>query len=73
MDREINPELLHNAFFYMKNDRKKYEKYSPQLKEFVESIIKNMSVKYQYSSVLALDTIVFALRKDIISFEKILS
>ncbi|MGK5094452.1 hypothetical protein WDW89_20855 [Deltaproteobacteria bacterium TL4] len=73
VDEHINPELLRNAFFYKQNDTAQYESYPEETRKFTENIIRNMCARYRYSRAIALDTIVFALRKDIISFSDILS
>ncbi len=73
VDKEINPEELKNAFFHKKNDPKRLSQYPPQIKEFTKNIIHNMNKLYSYSPEIALDTIVFALRKNIIKFDEILS
>lgn len=73
VDDNINPELLKNAFFHKRNDPNQFEHYTPEMRQFVENILTNMTERYSYSRAIALDTIVFALRKQIIDFEKILS
>ncbi len=73
VDGEINSDQLKNAFFHKKNDPKRLPQYPPKIKEFMKSIIHNMSNLYSYSPEIALDTVVFALRKNIIKFEEILS
>lgn len=73
VDEEINPELLENAFFHKLHDRERFDLYSQKIRGFVHNIIHNMCIRYCYSSDIALDTIVFALRKNIIRFERILS
>ncbi len=73
VDEEINPEQLRNAFFHKKNDPKRMSQYTPKIKNFVKNIIHNMNHRYGYSADIALDTIVFALRKNIIKFNEILS
>ena len=73
VDENINPELLKNAFFHKRNDAEQYEHYAPEMRQFVETIIHNMSERFSYSREIALDTIVLALRKQIVDFEKILT
>lgn len=69
----INAVDLRNAFFHKIHDQERYQSYSDELKEFLETIIKNMINRYSYSEEIALDTIIYALRKNIIDFAKIIS
>ncbi|MBF0280108.1 MAG: hypothetical protein HQM13_20080 [SAR324 cluster bacterium] len=73
VDENINPDLLKNSFFHKRNDPEQYEHYTPEMRQFTEGILSNMAQRFSYSREIALDTIVLALRKEIISFEKILS
>ncbi len=73
MEDDINPEVLHNAFFHKLNDLDLYKNYEPAVQNLVESIITNMHQRYNYSRSIALTTIVYALRKEIVSFKEILS
>ncbi|MBF0288477.1 MAG: hypothetical protein HQM14_11725 [SAR324 cluster bacterium] len=73
VDENINPELLKNAFFHKRNDPQQYEHHTPEIRKFAEAILTNMSQRFSYSREIALDTIVFALRKHIVDFHKILS
>ena len=73
IEDEINPEVLHNAFFHKLNDLELYKNYEPEVQRLVETIISNMHKRYGYSRSIALTTIVYALRKDIINFKEILS
>ena len=73
VDEKINPKSLRNAFFHKQNDLAKYETYPVEIRKFMENILRNMCERYRYSRSVALDTIVFALRKRIVDFEKILS
>lgn len=73
VDKEINPDQLKNAFFHKKNDPKRLSQYPPVIKDFMKNIIHNLNNRYNYSPEIALDTVVFALRKNIIRFEEILS
>ena len=66
---EINPEVLHNAFFHKLNDQNHYKSIDPGVQKLVETIISNMNQRFGYSRSIALTTIVYALRKDIIYFE----
>lgn len=73
VDKEINPEQLRNAFFHKKNDPKRLTHYPPKIREFTKTIIHNLNKLFGYSPEIALDTVVFALRKNIVKFEEILS
>lgn len=73
VDENINPELLKNAFFHKRNNPEQYEHHTPEMRQFAEGILTNLSQRFFYSREIALDTIVLALRKQIINFEKILS
>jgi predicted Ser/Thr protein kinase len=71
-DKEINPEHLFNAFFHKKNDQVQFNLYSKKIQNFTQIIIKSMCNRYSYCEESALDTIIFALRKNIVKFERIL-
>ena len=74
---DINPEILRDAFFHKRELRDNYvdnySKYSENIKNFVETILDNMVTRFKYSRQIALDTVIFALRKDIVDFSKIIS
>ncbi|MFH2133079.1 MAG: hypothetical protein ABIK68_22090 [bacterium] len=72
VDEGINPEQLKNAFFHQKNSPDRMSQYSTTIHDMMENILSNMCRLYAYSEDIALDTVVFALRKDIIRFEEIL-
>lgn len=72
VEDNIDPEKLYDAFFIKKNNNGKLSLVEPQISEFMDKIIENMVQRYSYSPEIALDTIVFALRKNIINFNKIL-
>ena len=69
----ISHDQLRDAFFHKGNDNDRYSKYSEEIRDFVESIISNMVHRFGYSADIALDTIIFALRKNIIEFKNIIS
>ncbi|MBT4287154.1 MAG: hypothetical protein HOD92_07425 [Deltaproteobacteria bacterium] len=71
-DEEINSEHLFNAFFHKKNDQIQFNLYSKKIQNFTQTIINSMCYRYAYCEESALDTIIFALRKNIIKFEQIL-
>ncbi len=72
VDESINPEQLANAFFHQKNSPERMNQYHPTIHEMMDNILSNMCRLYAYSEDIALDTIVFALRKGITRFEEIL-
>ena len=72
VDNEINPEQLRNAIFHKKNDPERLSQYSTKVRNFMTNILTNLHRNFDYSPPMALDTVVFALRKDIVRFEDIL-
>ncbi len=69
----IDPERLKEAFVHKRNSSDEFAAYPTEIKEFIQNILGNMMKRYRYSERNALDTIIFALRKDIIKFEEIIS
>lgn len=69
---EINAEQLRDAFFQKRNLPKNYLNYARPVRDFVEKTLDNMSKRFGYSRSIALDTIIYALRKNIIDFAKII-
>ena len=69
----IDPERLKEAFIQKRNSPDEYEDYPAELKAFIQTVLSNMTKRYSYSERNALDTIIFALRKNIIKFEEIIS
>ena len=70
---EISGEELKEAFFQKLNDQKGYLNLNVKLRELVETILHNLSRRRGYTRGLALRTVVYALRKEIIDFTKILN
>ncbi len=68
----IDAENLTNAFFHKKNNPSAYQGYSPEIRGLVETILANMIRRFNYTEAIALDTIVFALRKKIVDFAKMI-
>jgi len=68
----IDAENLANAFFQKKNNPQAYLGYSSEIKGLVSVVLNNMISRFQYTEAIALDTIVFALRKKIIDFSKMI-
>ncbi|MBN4073980.1 hypothetical protein JYT61_00305 [bacterium AH-315-E10] len=69
----IDDNQLRDAFFHKVNDEERYSQYSNEIKQFVEGVIKNMTQRFSYSKDIALDTIIYALRKNIIDFSEIIT
>ncbi len=69
----IDPERLKAAFVQRRNCADEFINSPTEIKNLVELVLKNMVGRYNYSERNALDTIVFALRKEIIRFEEIIS
>ena len=69
----INAELLRDAFFQKKNNYSYYKTYSVEIRNLVETILENMVKRFGYPDAIALDTVVFALRKQIIDFSEMIS
>ena len=69
----INAEILRDAFFQKKNKPAHYQGYSVEIRNFVETILENMKNRFDYPESIALDTVVFALRKQIVDFSQMIS
>ncbi|MDJ0840844.1 MAG: hypothetical protein QNK37_30310 [Acidobacteriota bacterium] len=69
----INAELLRDAFFQRKNNLTQYKTYPVEIRGLVENIINNMKARFNYPETIALDTIVFALRKKIVDITKMIN
>ncbi len=70
---EVDATKLTEAFFQKRQAPEKYDAYAKEIRAFVETIILNMQRRFGYSKQSALDTIIFALRKEIINFDEIIS
>lgn len=70
---EINIPELEDAFYQKRNAPSKYHTYPAVIRNMVESVLDNLVTRYGYSRKVALDTVVFALRKNIVEFSKIIS
>lgn len=68
----IDAEVLAQSFFVKQKDSQEYLKLKPEIRKFTETILHNMVVRFGYSHNIALETIVFALREDIVDFKKVL-
>ena len=68
----ISIEQLRDAFFQKKNAPEKYGKYSTEIRHLVDTILHNMVNRFGYSYPIALGTIVYALRKNVVDFTRII-
>ncbi len=69
----IDAAVIEKAFFKKHFDPPEYLKINPDIRKFVETVIHNMSQRYHYSNKIATETIVFALRENIVDFKSILN
>lgn len=68
----ISTEQLRDAFFQKKNAPEKFGKYSPEIRHLVDIILRNMVNRFGYSYPIALGTVVYALRKNVVDFARII-
>lgn len=71
-EEEIDSEKLELAFFERQRDPEMYRKTPKEVKEFCETIIRNMTTRFLYSPTIALETILYAIRTNLIDFKNIL-
>ncbi len=69
----INPEELRDGFFQRQNQPSKYQKLPGSVRDRVETILRNLVDRFDYPEDIALDAVVYALRKEIIDFKDVLS
>jgi len=69
----IDINTLKKGFLAKKNGDAFYHKLNEETVGLIERIIENMIQRFSYPESIALDTIAFAIRKDIVNFEKILT
>ena len=69
----IDPQRLQAAFVQLRNSPDEFENQPSEIRHLVKLVLNNMTKRYRYSERNALDTIIFALRKEIIRFEDIIS
>ncbi len=69
----IDHRALRNAFFQMQNDPAKYDKAPEDIKKQVEIILRNLEQRFDYPKEIALDTVIYAIRNDVIDFGEVLS
>ncbi|MDF1813403.1 MAG: hypothetical protein P1V20_14495 [Verrucomicrobiales bacterium] len=64
---------LRDAFFQKQGTPKKYEKLPDNIKAQVDTILNNMTIRFKYPPEIALDTVVYAIRNDVVDFGDILA
>ncbi|MEM0968862.1 MAG: hypothetical protein AAGJ31_05900 [Verrucomicrobiota bacterium] len=69
----VSPEELRDAFFLRQNNPEQYEKQSAVVRDQVDVIQRNLGDRFDYPEDIALDTVVYALRKEIIDFASIIA
>ena len=69
----VNPIELRNAFFKKQTSQEEYEKCSPKLRTQADKIISNLVTRFDYPEEIALDTIIYAIRKEVIDFSHVLA
>jgi hypothetical protein len=73
VDEGIDGEHLTQAIMQKKNDPTQYELNNPKIINLIDTIIKNMNKRYSYSTNIALEIIIYAIRKKIVDFKEILN
>lgn len=68
----MDPELLKLAFVKRQNDSEKYAQLPPNVQQLVDQILSNLTLRSDYTRSMALDTVVFAIRKQVVDFAAIL-
>ena len=69
----INHEALRDAFFQMHHSPKKYRKNSVDICTQVETILSNMMDRFDYPEEIALETVMYAIRNEVVDFGEILA
>jgi predicted Ser/Thr protein kinase len=69
----VDAEKLTEAFYYKNNKSEEYKHVGEAVVKLTETIVKNMVEKYNYSEEIALETIIYALKNDIVNFHKIIN
>ncbi|MBI5014396.1 MAG: hypothetical protein HZB55_02750 [Deltaproteobacteria bacterium] len=70
---DVDATALTEAFFQKRRDPAKYDAMTASVREIADNIILNMQWRFHYSEQSALDTILFAIRKEIVSFSDIIA
>ena len=69
----VDPEKLKEALFNKRMSEAEFNRCDVQVKAFAAEIIDNMARRFSYSREGALDTLLFALRKNVVDFSDIIS
>jgi hypothetical protein len=69
----VSPDQLTDAFFLKRQALDKYEQMSQEVRELVEIVLSNMERRFGYSRQSALETVVFALRTEVLDFADVIS
>ncbi|MGI9331826.1 MAG: hypothetical protein ACR2RL_01590, partial [Gammaproteobacteria bacterium] len=69
----VDPEQLKEALFHKRVSKEKYDHYDAKVRGIVEDIISNMSARFSYSTDGALDTILYALRKNVVDLAEVIA
>ncbi|MEN9360772.1 MAG: hypothetical protein RL095_2307 [Verrucomicrobiota bacterium] len=68
----LSPEQIRDAFFHRSSDPEKYARCADKVRDFVETFINNMGARFGYSEEIALDTVIFALRRNIVDLSEVI-
>lgn len=69
----INHEALRDAFFQLQTSSDEMVNLAPEVRTQVETVLKNLTERFEYPREIALDTVVYALRNEVIDFGGILA
>jgi hypothetical protein len=70
---DLDAAQLTEAFFQKRRAPEKYETMGQAVRDFADNILLNMEWRFHYSKQSALDTILFAIRKEIVQFSEIIT
>ena len=69
----IDPDTISDAFFHRISDYDRFLHYSEDIQTYVNTVLSNMSQRFHYSEEIALDTITYALREEIINISDMIN
>ena len=69
----IDPQVLELAFVKRRNAPREFALFDQEVRELTDTILNNLVQRYRYSARIALDTVVFAIRKQIVDFPRLVS
>lgn len=69
----VSADQLTEAFFQRQRSPDRYAAYPKQVRDVVETVLLNLERRFGYSKQSALDTVVFAVRKGVVSFAELIS